>query len=88
MTQRAPTSAARSATWVIAAAMTQVAERAADIGARWVITFVDEQNQGSVKGCIRSGFTPYLRRREKFRLFYRQVTFDPIQPAAVSTPPV
>lgn len=73
---------------IMGAAMTQVAERAADIGARWVITFVDEQNQGSVKGCIRSGFTPYLRRREKFRLFYRQVTFDPIQPAAVSMPPV
>ncbi|MGZ8397839.1 MAG: N-acetyltransferase family protein [Gemmatimonadales bacterium] len=73
---------------IMAAAMTQVAERAADAGARWVITFVDEQNQGSVKGCIRSGFTPYLRRREKFRLFYRQVTFDPIQPAAVSMPPV
>lgn len=65
---------------IMGAAMTQVAERAAEVGARWVITFVDEQNQGSVKGCIRAGFEPYLRRREKFRLFYRQVTFDPIQP--------
>ena len=64
------------------AAMTQVAERAADVGARWVITFVDEQNQASVKGCIRAGFAPYLRRRERFRLFYRQVTFDLIQPPA------
>jgi len=73
---------------IMAAAMTQVAERAAEVGARWVITFVDEQNQGSVKGCIRSGFAPYLRRREKFRLFFRRVTFDPIQPAAASTLPV
>lgn len=73
---------------IMGAAMTQVAERAADVGARWVITFVDEQNQGSVKGCIRSGFAPYLRRRERFRLFYRHVSFDQIQPAAVSTPPV
>jgi len=68
---------------IMGAAMTQVAERAGEVGARWVITFVDEQNQGSVKGCIRAGFAPYLRRRERFRLFYRQVTFDLIQPAAV-----
>jgi GNAT superfamily N-acetyltransferase len=69
---------------IMGAAMTQVAERAAEVGARWVITFVDEQNQGSVKGCIRAGFAPYLKRRERFRLFYRQVTFDPIQPAEAS----
>jgi GNAT superfamily N-acetyltransferase len=69
---------------IMGAAMTQVAERAADVGARWVITFVDAQNEGSVKGCIRAGFAPYLRRRERFRLFYRHVTFDSIQPAAAS----
>lgn len=71
---------------IMGAAMTQVAERAADAGARWVITFVDEQNQGSVKGCIRSGFAPYLRRRERFRLLHRSVTFESIQPAPLSPP--
>jgi GNAT superfamily N-acetyltransferase len=65
---------------IMGAAMTQVAERASEVGARWVITFVDEQNQGSVKGCIRAGFAPYLKRRERFRLFFRHVTFDLIQP--------
>lgn len=69
---------------IMGAAMTQVAERAAEFGARWVITFVEEQNQASVKGCIRAGFAPYLRRRERFRLFYRHVTFDVIQPAAAA----
>lgn len=69
---------------IMGAAMTQVAERAADVGARWVITFVDEHNQGSVKGCLRAGFVPYLRRRERFRLFYRRVTFDLIQSPAVA----
>jgi RimJ/RimL family protein N-acetyltransferase len=72
---------------IMGAAMAQVAERAADVGARWVITFVDEQNQGSVKGCVRAGFSPYLRRRERFRLFYRDVSFDSIQPAASSSQP-
>ncbi len=65
---------------IMGAAMAQVAERAAEVGARWVITFVDEQNHGSVKGCIRAGFTPYLKRHERFRWFYRDVRFDPILP--------
>jgi len=72
---------------IMGAAMAQVAERAAEFGARWVITFVDQQNAASIKGCLRAGFTPYLRRHEKFRLFYRQVTFDPLMPpAAVQLP--
>jgi GNAT superfamily N-acetyltransferase len=64
---------------IMGAAMAQVAERAAELGARWVVTFVDELNEPSVKGCVRAGFTPYLRRRESFRLFYRRVTFDAIE---------
>jgi GNAT superfamily N-acetyltransferase len=64
---------------VMGAAMAQVAERAADFGARWVITFVDERNSASVKGCVRAGFAPYLRRHEKFRWFYRQIQFEPIE---------
>ena len=64
---------------IMGAAMAQVAERAADFGARWVITFVDERNSASVKGCVRAGFAPYLRRHEKFRWFYRQIHFEPIE---------
>ncbi len=64
---------------IMGAAMAQVSERAAEFGARWVITFVDEQNGASVKGCLRAGFAPFLRRRERFRLFFRHVTFEPIQ---------
>jgi hypothetical protein len=48
-----------------------------------VITFVDEQNPASLKGCLRAGFAPYLRRRERFRLFRRSVTFDPIETVTV-----
>jgi GNAT superfamily N-acetyltransferase len=64
---------------IMSAAMAQVAESAADRGARWVITFVDERNSASVKGCVRAGFAPYLKRHEKFRLFYRQIRFEPIE---------
>ena len=66
---------------IMGAAMAQVAERAAEFGVRWVITFVDQQNEASTKGCIRAGFVPYLRRREQFRLFSRRVTFDLIPQA-------
>jgi GNAT superfamily N-acetyltransferase len=65
---------------IMGAAMALVAERARDHGARWVITFVDEHNAASFKGCVRAGFSPYLRRRERFRLFHRSVTFEAIDP--------
>jgi RimJ/RimL family protein N-acetyltransferase len=64
---------------IMGAAMAEVAARAVDHGARWVITFVDQENEASFKGCIRAGFTPYLQRNERFRWFRRQVTFTPIQ---------
>ena len=63
---------------IMGAAMAEVATRAAEHGARWVITFVDQENEASYKGCIRAGFTPYLRRQETFRWFRRQIAFTPI----------
>lgn len=65
---------------IMGAAMSQVAERAREFGGRWVITFVDEHNPASIKGCVRAGFAPYLKRHESFRLFHRRVRFDRIQP--------
>jgi GNAT superfamily N-acetyltransferase len=67
---------------IMAAAMAQVAERASQFGARWVITFVDEANVASLKGCARAGFEPYVRRHERFRLFWRYVSFTPVSPVA------
>ncbi len=45
---------------IMSAAMAWIAERAADIGASHVITFVDEHNVASLKGCQRAGFNPHL----------------------------
>jgi GNAT superfamily N-acetyltransferase len=67
---------------IMAAAMAQIAERAGQFGARWVITFVDESNVASLKGCARAGFEPYVRRHERFRLFRRYVSFTPVTPAS------
>ena len=45
---------------IMPAAMARIAERATDIGARYVITFVQDDNIPSLKGCQRSGFAPHL----------------------------
>ena len=67
---------------IMSSAMAQIAERAREFGARWVVTFVDEVNVASLKGCERAGFAPYVRRIERYRLFRRMVTFVPLREAA------
>jgi len=48
---------------IMSSAMALIAERAADIGARHVLTFVEEKNIASLKGCHRAGFSPHLLHR-------------------------
>lgn len=64
---------------IMSAAMALIAERAADIGARYVITFVESNNVPSLRGCAKSGFSPYLVRDEARYLFNlaRRRTFEP-----------
>ena len=69
---------------IMASAMAQIAARAAECGVRWVITFVDEANAPSLKGCERAGFAPYLRRVEAYRLFRRVIAFIPLIEAAAA----
>lgn len=63
---------------IMPCAMAQLAEKGTDIGARWVITFVTHDNIASLKGCKRSGFAPYLTRRDRWSMFRRQITFTPL----------
>ena len=48
---------------IMPAAMALIAEKAEAFGARYVITFVDDTNIPSLKGCQRSGFSPDLLHR-------------------------
>jgi len=57
-------------------AMARIAEHGAELGARWVITFVEEHNIASLKGCKRAGFLPYMVRSERWILFHRMLTFS------------
>jgi GNAT superfamily N-acetyltransferase len=70
---------------IMASAMAQIAQRAVDFGARWVITFVPHDHVTSLKSCKRAGFEPYLMCRETRRLFRRTVTFTPL-PAGTAYP--
>jgi RimJ/RimL family protein N-acetyltransferase len=65
---------------IMAAAMTQIAERAATLGASKVITFVDHANVPALKGCHRAGFAEYLVRVDRWRLFRRTPEFEPLPP--------
>lgn len=47
---------------IMSAAMTKIAEQAAGLGARYVLTFVDQHNIPSLKGCQRAGFSPHMLR--------------------------
>ena len=63
---------------IMPAGMAQIAERGADLGARWVITFVTVDNIPSLKGCQRAGLMPYLLRKETWRWFRQRLTFTPL----------
>ena len=64
----------------MAYAMALIAESAADLGVRSVVTFVGEDDIAALKGCKKAGFWPYTRRREIYRLGRRQVRYQPVPP--------
>lgn len=64
---------------IMPAAMSRIAAMAANMeGIRYVNTYVDIENIPSLKGCKRAGFSPFLLRRDKWRLFRRIITFEPL----------
>ena len=60
---------------IMPAAMAEIAERATEIGARYVITFVDRYNIASLKGCKKAGFNPYVERHDAQLLFRSKRSF-------------
>jgi RimJ/RimL family protein N-acetyltransferase len=61
-------------------AMYRVAEKALEMGADSVITFVGANNIPSLRGCKSCGFSPYILRKEKWLLFKHYVSFEAIPP--------
>ena len=60
---------------LMSAAMTLIAGHGIPRGMRRIITFVGDDNIGSLKGCKNAGFSPALRRTYTFLMFRRFVDF-------------
>jgi RimJ/RimL family protein N-acetyltransferase len=60
---------------IMSAAMAQIAARASELGARWVLTVVSEPNLASIKGCIRAGFQPHMLKQDRWRMLRHQVSY-------------
>lgn len=69
---------------IMSAGMSMIAEKAADLGARRVLTFVGVENIASLKGCERAGFVPAIDRTETRRLGRLSVDFAPMDPQRVA----
>jgi RimJ/RimL family protein N-acetyltransferase len=70
---------------IMSAAMALIAERAAEIGARKVLTFVGDDNIGSLKGCQRAGFHPDLLNK-RVRLLYGTINSDTFETLPADDP--
>ncbi len=69
---------------IMSAAMALIAEHGADVGARYVITFVGVDNAASLKGCARAGFSIYTNRIQRWRFFNQSIDFRLVGGAVVA----
>jgi hypothetical protein len=67
---------------VMASAMSQISERGAARGARWLYTFVATDNIASLRGCRSAGFRPYQIRTERWRLLRCSESFETLPESA------
>jgi RimJ/RimL family protein N-acetyltransferase len=65
---------------IMSSAMAQIAERARDLGARWVLTVVEQDNVPSLKGCHRAGFESYMIKTDRWRLMRHQIRYSTLPP--------
>lgn len=61
---------------IMADAMSRIAENGNNAGARWIMTFVKEDNVPSLKGCKRAGFEPYMIKHTQWRFFKSTSRFE------------
>jgi hypothetical protein len=54
---------------IMGAAMAAIAEKGLLSGARYAVTYVQKANVAALKGCSLAGFSPYMTREERWRMF-------------------
>jgi hypothetical protein len=62
-------------------AMSLIAEKAADLESRYVITLVGTDNIPALKGCEKVNFFPYPNREVAWSMLRRKVTFESVAAA-------
>lgn len=65
---------------VMAAAMALIAQAGLEHGARRALTFVGDDNDASIRGCVSAGFTPCQRRYDQWRLLRRNIVLEATGP--------
>ena len=63
---------------IMAHCIVQILEKAKEAGAKKVLSFVHSGNAQSLRSLQRAGFTEYTIKREKWFLFFRTVTIEPM----------
>jgi RimJ/RimL family protein N-acetyltransferase len=67
---------------IMAPAMSAISEQGAKRGARSLITFVEQDNMPSLKGCRSAGYRPYKIRRDRWRFFRKNENYIFLPPNA------
>jgi hypothetical protein len=60
---------------IMPAAMAEIAEKGLLSGARYAVTYVQKDNIAALKGCAAAGFSPYMIRNERWRIFAFKESF-------------
>jgi hypothetical protein len=60
---------------IMPAAMAAIAEKGLLSGARYAVTYVQKANIAALRGCSAAGFSPYMIRKERWRIFSFKESF-------------
>ena len=63
---------------VMTGASCAIADRAVELGVRYVMGFIGEHNTASLRSAEKAGFTPFVVRTERWVGFRRHVRFEPV----------
>lgn len=70
---------------IMPAAMAAIAEKGLLSGARFAVTYVQKDNIAALKGCSAAGFSPYMIRKERWRIFSFKESFSSLSDGVVAS---
>jgi hypothetical protein len=70
---------------IMPAAMAAIAEKGLLSGARYAVTYVQKDNIAALKGCAAAGFSPYMIRNERWRIFSFKESFVSLPDGVVAS---